>query len=120
MEESNHPAFDHTFIFATQDTGEGVDRGDLSWNEEVFTWLKYIPNPGKVIGCLSFSGAIDMRNFTQHANAIVYNVPSGQRYAEGMMNILFGKVNPSGKLTYTMPNTWAEMNFTRNQWPGID
>jgi hypothetical protein len=27
-----NPVFDHTFIFGTQDTGEGVDRGALDWN----------------------------------------------------------------------------------------
>lgn len=64
LETHPNPNFDHTFIFGTQDTGEGVDRGALDWNQEVFTWLKHLPKPGKIIGCLSFSGAIDMRNFT--------------------------------------------------------
>ena len=36
------------------------------------------------------------------------------------MKILFGVVNPSGKLTFTMPHDFAEMNFTKAQWPGSD
>jgi len=86
----------------------------LHFNNQVFTYLKYIPDHGKVIGALSFSGAADIRNFTTHADAIVYNTPSGQRYAEGMMNILFGNTNPSGKLTFTLPHDMAELNFTQS------
>jgi hypothetical protein len=60
----NKTEYDYTFIFATQDTGEGVDRGDINWNQEVFGYLPYIEHPGKIVGGLSFTGPIDIRNFT--------------------------------------------------------
>lgn len=36
------------------------------------------------------------------------------------MNILFGRVNPSGKLSFTMPNIDNEQKMTEAQFPGAD
>jgi hypothetical protein len=36
------------------------------------------------------------------------------------MNILFGRAYPTGKLTFTMPNTDNEQNMTISQYPGDD
>ena len=112
MADYNTTKYDYTIIFQTQDTGEGVDRGDLGFNNEVFHYLPHIEHPGKIIAGLSFSGAADIRNFTEHADAILYNVPPGQRYAEGWLSILFGKVNPSGKLAFTIPHDFKELNIS--------
>lgn len=44
----------------------------------------------------------------------------GQEIADALINILFGKANPAGKLTFTMPNKDNEQNFTQAQYPGND
>lgn len=36
------------------------------------------------------------------------------------MNVLFGRANPSAKLTFTMPNRDNEQNKTKSQFPGDD
>ena len=43
----------------------------------------------------------------------------GQEYGNGLADLLFGDVNPSAKLTITMPNVENEQNFTESQYPGI-
>ena len=40
----------------------------------------------------------------QFMDAILLNLFSGERSAEAIMDILEGKVNPSGKLPFTIPN----------------
>merc|ERR1711935_341085 len=97
-----------------QATTEAVDRADLSFNNEVFEYLPHIEHPGKIIAGLSFSGPADIRNFTEHADAILYNVPPGQRYSEGWLSILFGKVNPSGKLAFTIPHNFKNLTFLKH------
>ena len=36
------------------------------------------------------------------------------------MNIIFGRENPSAKITFTMPNQDNEQNMTISQYPGED
>ena len=42
--------------------------------------------------------------FTDEVDAILQSIMPGQRFATAFINIVTGRVNPSGKLTYTIPN----------------
>ena len=42
----------------------------------------------------------------------------GQEGGKAIADVLFGSVNPSGKLPVTFPNTDNEMNFTKAMYPG--
>lgn len=39
---------------------------------------------------------------------------------QALMDIIEGKVNPSGKLPFTMPNFGDEQTMTKDQFPGDD
>ena len=95
--------FDYTFIFAGLESGEGGDRGDHNWIQEVFFYLEHFQNPGKVIGCVTAPGPITLHRMKKHAHSIVYSIMPGQQYTSGLMNIIFGRVNPSAKLAFTIP-----------------
>lgn len=112
--------YTHTFIFAGLDCGEGGDRSDLGWIQDVFDHLKKFQHLGQVIGAAVGPGAIDLRNMTETADAILWNIFPGWKYAEAIMNVIFGRVNPSGKLTYTQPQSWKQLNWTTAQFPGSD
>ena len=43
----------------------------------------------------------------------------GQEYGNGLADLLYGDVNPSGKLPLTIPNRNNEQNFTIAQYPGV-
>ena len=36
-----------------------------------------------------------------------------------MADVLFGDVNPSGRLSVTMPNEENEIGFSKRQYPGV-
>lgn len=115
-----HEKYTHTLIFAGQESGEGGDRGDMQWNKDVFKHLKNFTSLGKVIGMMSSSGPIDLHEFSEVADALIMNFFGGMRYSEGITNILFGRINPSGKLPITIPYTWTQYNFTEAQFPGLN
>ena len=53
-------------------------------------------------------------------DAIFHGFMPGQAYGQGLASVLFGDVNPSGRLPLTMPNKENEIGFTQEQYPGID
>lgn len=85
------------------ESGEGGDRHDHNWIQEVFYYLENFQNPGKVIGCLTSPGPISLEKMKKYAHSIILNIMPGQQYANGLMSVIFGRSNPSGKLTFTIP-----------------
>lgn len=112
--------FDTTIIFQGLSSGEGSDRTTLDWDQSVFKYLNMIKQPGTVIGCMISPGPILTTNMRKYADAIVLNVFPGQQYSSAIMNVLFGRANPAGRLTFTMPNIDNEQNKTKSQYPGDD
>ena len=53
-------------------------------------------------------------------DSLLVNHYAGERFAESVVDILEGKVNPSGKLPETMPMTAFDQKMTVDQFPGIN
>ena len=53
-------------------------------------------------------------------DSILVNFYSGERLANSLMDIIEGRVNPSGKLPVTFPNVPNEQNMTVEQFPGVN
>lgn len=68
----------------------------------------------------SVPGAILMP-WSQNSNitAIVTNFLGGQQAGNAIADVLFGHVNPSGRLPITMPNKENEVELSIEQWPGL-
>jgi beta-glucosidase len=71
----------------------------------------------KTIVVASIPGATLMP-WSKDVPAILTNFMPGQQAGNAIADVLFGHVNPSSKLTFTIPNRENEMNFTTAQWPG--
>merc|ERR1711935_1066811 len=52
--------------------------------------------------------------------AVVTPMMPGQQYGNAIASVLFGDVNPSGKLAISFPNTENDMNITQAMWPGTN
>lgn len=74
-------------------------------------------NP-KTVVVLSIPGAVLMP-WSGDVAAILTNFMPGQQAGNAIADVLFGKVNPSGKLPITMPNKENETAFSPAQWPGL-
>ena len=82
---------------------EGLDRKNLHLENNQLDLVKDMKELGKkVVVVLSCGSAIEIP-FVEDVNAILHGYLNGQAGAQATLNILAGKVNPSGKLSETIP-----------------
>jgi len=74
-------------------------------------------NPRTIV-VASVPGAVLMP-WSGDVAAILTNFMPGQQAGNAVADVLFGVVNPSGKLPITMPNEENEIAFSDSQWPGL-
>merc|ERR1712061_385836 len=67
---------------------------------------------------LSVPGAI-LLPWANDVAAILTNFMPGQQAGNAIADVLFGKVNPSGKLPLLFPNKENETQAKTAQWPGL-
>lgn len=82
---------------------EGLDRVDLHLKDNQLELLKELKKLNKkIVAVLSCGSAVEMP-FVEDVDAILHCYLIGQAGALAALNILSGKVNPSGKLSETIP-----------------
>ena len=97
---------------------EGYDRKNISIPRSHVELIKEVSKVNQNIVIVTNSGsAIDIDEFEANAKGIVHAWLPGQAGGSALANILFGKINPSGKLTETFPITY-EHNPTYLSFPG--
>ena len=87
---------------------EGLDRGDMSLADNQIELLKAVQqaNPNTVV--VLSAGASLETPWLKHCRTLVYGALGGQAGAGAMLDVLTGKVNPSGKLAETWVNAYAD------------
>lgn len=96
---------------------EGLDREHIKIPQnqiELFKQVRVFSK--KVILVLSCGSAVET-GFSRSANAIVYGCLSGQAGAKSVMDVITGKVNPSGKLAETFPVRYEDCS-SASHFPG--
>jgi len=109
---------DVAIIFAYQWESEGMDLDSLSLPEHQDELIAQVAaaNPRTIV-VLENGGPVTMP-WVDQANAIVEAWFAGSRGAEAVANILFGEVNPSGKLPLTFPKSEADLPHPSLVKPG--
>lgn len=84
--------------------GEAAAHADLGFPGEQQQLLDAVLDTGKpTILIISGGQAFVLNNSTMRSNAIIHSFLGGEYTGEALVDILTGTVNPSGKLTITMP-----------------
>jgi beta-glucosidase len=87
---------------------EGIDRTSMKMPENQLELVKELKKLNKkIVVVLSCGSAVEM-DFEPDANAILLASLSGQAGAEAGVNILYGKISPSGKLSETIPYKYED------------
>jgi beta-glucosidase len=96
-------------VFAVQHASEGMDLKDLSlpYNQDALIEAVAAANPHTVV-VLETGGAVLMPWIDKVA-AVVEAWYPGIRGSEALANVLFGDVNPSGRLPLTFPKSEADL-----------
>jgi beta-glucosidase len=98
-----------SYNLKTKPKNSGGDRASLRLIDEETALIKGMKNAGKKVVVVLYSGcAIIMEEWKQYADAIIMNYYSGVEGGNALANILCGKVNPSGKLPFTIARNEAD------------
>ena len=87
---------------------EGLDRGNMRLADNQIELLKAVQqaNPNTVV--VLSAGASLETPWLKHCRTLVYGALGGQAGAGAMLDVLTGKVNPSGKLAETWVNAYVD------------
>lgn len=90
----------------------GGDRQNLSLNAEQIKLIQAVAgvNPNTVV-CLVTGSMIMIEEWAQEVPAILYSWYAGMEGGTALANILFGDVNPSGKLPFSIPTSVEHLPY---------
>ena len=93
---------------------EGLDRENLHLENNQLELVKAVKELGKkIVVVLSCGSAVELP-FVDDVNGLLHCYLNGQAGAEATLNILSGKVNPSGKLSETYPVVYEDVASSDN------
>lgn len=101
--------------FDANSEGEGADRPFELPPDQVALIKGVLAANKKTILVLNAGGNVDMRPFIDVAPALLHIWYAGEEGAKAMAEILFGEVNPSGKLPVSFEKRWED-NATYNSY----
>ena len=89
--------------------GEGTDKASLSLPQAQIDLIKKIAKVNKNIVAILYGGnPVTMDKWAKEVPVIIEAFYPGQEGGNAMANIIFGNVNPSGKLPVTFPKKWED------------
>ena len=113
-------AADVAIVVVGSTSSEGTDRPSTALPPEQLRYLSAVASAQpRTIVVLMSPGAVEMGTWASTVPAIACFFLPGQAQGEAVASILYGEVNPSGRLPVTMPARENEIGFTRAQYPGI-
>merc|ERR1719433_1716720 len=100
---------------------EGSDRANLSlppWDLDTISAVSKVAG-SKMVVVFNGPGAV-LTPFRDSVAAVIAASFGGQEAGNSLADVLFGDVNPSGRLSITMPGSENEMGITNDRWPGVN
>ncbi|KRG14762.1 glycosyl hydrolase family 3 [Virgibacillus soli] len=98
-------------------SGEGRSRSSITLPENQLELLRELKQIGKPITVVLFNGRpLDLTEVAELADGILEAWHPGSVGGTAIANLLFGKVNPSGKLTMSFPRTTGQIPVYYNAY----
>jgi len=101
-------------------SSEGADRPSLSLpsGQDELVEAVAAAAPGKVVVVLAVPGAI-LTPWADKVDAILLTWMAGQEAGHALADVLFGEMDPGGRLPLSLPNKENEVEFSTEQYPGV-
>jgi beta-glucosidase len=104
-------------------SSEFTDRKDLSLPPTQKRLLQKLIEGGKnldrVVLFVVTPAAILLKPYVSSFGAVLCSFLAGQEIGAALADVIFGVVNPSGRLPVTMPNVENEVGFAPDEYPGL-
>lgn len=101
-------------------SSEAWDRPHLSFDSHELDLINAVADSQSQTVVYGISPGAILLPFEDKVPGIILSVFPGQEVGNSLADILFGDVNPSGKLPITIPNSENELGLTSAQYPGVD
>ena len=109
---------DVVIIVLAQISTEGRDRATIGLPQSELVRAVYATTPARII-VVTISPGPFLTDFAPYAHAIVDMGFPGEQEGLGLVDVLMGRYNPSGKLPHTLPHRLNDVEMTSSQYPGI-
>ncbi|MCD7807924.1 MAG: beta-glucosidase BglX [Erysipelotrichaceae bacterium] len=122
LEEAMNQAQDADVIIVTlgehpHQSGEGGARGDITLPKVQIELLKSLRTLNKPIVSLIFSGRpLALKEVDENSDAILQCWFPGTEGGDGIADIIFGKVNPSARLSMSFPYSVGQCPISYNEF----
>jgi beta-glucosidase len=110
---------DVAIVVIAQSSHENADRTDLNLVQSSLVASIAAAQPNTIVVTVSPGPFLTPWRAEPGVRAILDLGMAGEQEGNACADVLFGDVNPGGKMPHTMPNTANEMNMTGRQYPGV-
>lgn len=93
---------------------EGIDRSNINISKNQIDLLIKLKKLNKKIVVVLFSGSVVDLSFDEYADALVHSYLFGQAGASALLDILTGKVSPSGRLAESYPVKYEDVSSSES------
>ncbi|WP_068610487.1 glycoside hydrolase family 3 protein [Paenibacillus swuensis] len=110
--------YETVIVTAGLTEGEGSDRANLDLTQSVEKLITDVADLGKQVIVVLYGGsAVTMQHWVSKAGAILHVWYPGQAGSSAIADILYGAVNPAGRLPITFPQHVAQLPMCYNTEP---
>ncbi|MCK9166553.1 MAG: glycoside hydrolase family 3 C-terminal domain-containing protein [Acholeplasmatales bacterium] len=96
---------------------EGIDRKNLKLPENQLKLLAELIKTNKKIIVVLQAGSVVEIDFSDKIDGLIHGYLLGQAGARALLDVIFGRVNPSGRLSETIPYQYQDVS-SANYFPG--
>jgi len=100
-------------------SSEGSDRANLALPADQVAICNAVGKAQKTIAIVITPGAV-LTDWSDNVDAVLVAWMPGQEEGNALADVIFGNVNPGGKLPVTFPNVENEVGFTPQEYPGVN